>query len=111
MGFYDNLEYRQKNKAEFDLKNASETAEDAARLRQEFDDKLSRVANTLANGVTVNELNGVFSPIAREIDVHIKAAQANGDAQHERYLSGRLRRLIAIKDGRIKELNKAEEKA
>ncbi|STU35353.1 putative exodeoxyribonuclease VIII [Klebsiella pneumoniae] len=111
MGLYDNLEYRQKNKAEFDLKNASETAEDAARLRQEFDDKLSRVANTLAHGVTVNELNGVFSPIAREIDVHIKAAQANGDAQHERYLSGRLRRLIAIKDGRVKELNKAEEKA
>lgn len=111
MGLYDNLEYRQKNKAEFDLKNASETAEDAARLRQEFDDKLSRVANTLAHGVTVNELNGVFSPIAREIDVHIKAAQANGDTQHERYLSGRLRRLISIKDGRIKELNKAEEKA
>ncbi|MDK7098254.1 hypothetical protein [Klebsiella aerogenes] len=111
MGLYDNLEYRQKNKAEFDLKNASETAEDAARLRQEFDDKLSRVANTLAHGVTVNEINGVFSPIAREIDVHIKAAQANGDAQHERYLSGRLRRLITIKDGRIKELNKAGEKA
>ncbi|HHT5094044.1 TPA: hypothetical protein ACTY13_005200 [Klebsiella pneumoniae] len=111
MGLYDNLEYRQKNKAEFDLKNASETAEDAARLRQEFDDKLCRVANTLAHGVTVNEINGVFSPIAREIDVHIKAAQANGDAQHERYLSGRLRRLITIKDGRIKELNKAEEKA
>lgn len=111
MGLYDNLEYRQRNKAEFDLKNASETAEDAVRLRQEFDDKLSRVANTLAHGVTVNEINGVFSPIAREIDVHIKAAQANGDAQHERYLSGRLRRLITIKDGRIKELNKAEEKA
>ncbi|ENQ2790654.1 hypothetical protein ACEOTZ_004821 [Klebsiella pneumoniae] len=111
MGLYDNLEYRQKNKAEFGLKNASETAEDAARLRQEFDDKLTRVANTLAHGVTVNEINGVFSPIAREIDVHIKAAQANGDTQHERYLSGRLRRLIAIKDGRLKELNKAEEKA
>lgn len=111
MGLYDNLEYRQKNKAEFDLKNASETAEDAARLRQEFDDKLSRVANTLAHGVTVNEINGVFSPIAREVDVHIKAAQAKGDTQHERYLSGRLRRLIAIKDGRIKELNKSEEKA
>lgn len=111
MGLYDNQEYRQKNKAEFDLKNASETAEDAARLRQEFDDKLTRVANTLAHGVTVNEINGVFSPIAREIDVHIKAAQANGDKQHERYLSGRLRRLIAIKDGRLKELNKAEEKA
>lgn len=33
MGLYDNLEYRQRNKAEFDLKNASETAEDAVRLR------------------------------------------------------------------------------
>jgi hypothetical protein len=32
----------------FDLKNASETAEDAARLRQEFDDKLTPLLNTLA---------------------------------------------------------------
>ncbi|EPL2600965.1 TPA: hypothetical protein MI939_04075 [Klebsiella pneumoniae] len=111
MNMHSDNAYTADLNTEFGIKKASKTAEDAARLRQEFDDKLSRVANTLANGVTVNEINGVFSPIAREIDVHIKAAQAKGDTQQERYLSGRLRRLIAIKDGRIKELNKAEEKA
>lgn len=111
MGLYDNPDYRQKNKAEFDLKNASENAEDAARLRQEFDDKLTRVANTLANAVSVNEITGIFAPIAREIDVHMKAAKTKGDTQHERYLSGRLRRLTVIKDERAKELNKDQENA
>lgn len=52
MGLYDNPEYRQKNKAEFALKNASENAEDAARVRQELDDKLTRVANTIASAVS-----------------------------------------------------------
>lgn len=111
MGLYDNLEYRQKNKAEFDLKNASETAEDAARLRQEFDDKLSRVANTLATGVSANEVNKVFAPIARELDVHRKDAESKGDTQRARHLSTRLRRLTDIKNERIAELNKSEEKA
>lgn len=111
MGLYDNLEYRQKNKAEFDLKNASETAEDAARLRQEFDDKLSRVANTLATGVSANEVNKVFAPIARELEVHRKDAESKGDTQRARHLSSRLRRLTDIKNERIAELNKTEEKA
>lgn len=111
MGLYDNLEYRQKNKAEFDLKNASETAEDAARLRQEFDDKLSRVANTLATGVSANEVNKVFAPIARELEIHRKDAESKGDAQRSRHLSTRLRRLTDIKNARIAELNKSEEKA
>jgi hypothetical protein len=111
MGLYDNPDYRQKNKAEFDLKNASENAEDAARLRQEFDDKLTRVANTLANAVSLNEITGIFAPIAREIDVHMKAAKTKGDTQHERYLSGRLRHLTVIKDERAKELNKDQENA
>ncbi|WP_213895068.1 exonuclease family protein [Raoultella ornithinolytica] len=111
MGLYDNLEYRQKNKAEFDLKNASETAEDAARLRQEFDDKLSRVANTLATGVSANEVNKVFAPIARELEIHRKDAESKGDTQRSRHLSTRLRRLTDIKNARIAELNKSEEKA
>lgn len=111
MGLYDNLEYRQKNKAEFDLKNASETAEDAARLRQEFDDKLSRVANTLATGVSANEVNKVFAPIARELEIHRKDAESKGDTQRSRHLSTRLRRLTDIKNARIAELNKTEEKA
>ncbi|HIB4961169.1 TPA: hypothetical protein ACWW53_001444 [Klebsiella pneumoniae] len=111
MGLYDNPEYRQKNKAEFDIKNASETAEDAARLRQEFDDKLSRVANTLSTGVSANEVNKVFAPIARELEIHRKDAESKGDTQRSRHLSTRLRRLTDIKNARIAELNKSEEKA
>ncbi|EAR2367148.1 hypothetical protein NL094_001259 [Salmonella enterica] len=111
MGLYDNQEYRQKNKAEFALKNASENAEDAARVRQELDDKLTRVANTLASAVPENEINKVYSSIAREAEVHRKDAEAKGDTQHARYLGGRLRRLTTIKDERIAELNKAQEKA
>ncbi|ECF4924215.1 hypothetical protein FLP35_18190 [Salmonella enterica subsp. arizonae] len=111
MGLYDNQEYRQKNKAEFALKNASENAEDAARVRQELDDKLTRVANTLASAVSENEINKVYSSIAREAEVHRKDAEAKGDTQHARYLGGRLRRLKTIKDERIAELNKAQEKA
>lgn len=111
MGLYDNQEYRQKNKAEFALKNASENAEDAARVRQELDDKLTRVANTLVSAVSENEINKVYSSIAREAEVHRKDAEAKGDTQHARYLGGRLRRLTTIKDERIAELNKAQEKA
>ncbi|EBA5117842.1 hypothetical protein AH112_11490 [Salmonella enterica subsp. enterica serovar Bredeney] len=111
MGLYDNPEYRQKNKAEFALKNASENAEDAARVRQELDDKLTRVANTIASAVSENEINKVYSSIAREAEVHRKDAEAKGDTQHARYLGGRLRRLTTIKDERIAELNKALEKA
>ncbi|EDQ2624401.1 hypothetical protein ZG05_002873 [Salmonella enterica subsp. enterica] len=107
MGLYDNPEYRQKNKAEFALKNASENAEDAARVRQELDDKLTRVANTIASAVSENEINKVYSSIAREAEVHRKDAEA----KHARYLGGRLRRLTTIKDERIAELNKAQEKA
>ncbi|AZT37819.1 hypothetical protein AXM37_07050 [Salmonella enterica subsp. enterica] len=111
MGLYDNQEYRQKNKAEFALKNASENAEDAARVRQELDDKLTRVANTIASAVSENEINKVYSSIAREAEVHRKDAEAKGDKQHARYLGGRLRRLTTIKDERIAELNKVQEKA
>lgn len=110
MGLYDNPEYRQKNKEEFALKNASDNAEDAARLRQELDDKLTRVANTLASGISANEIAKVFASIAREVEVHRKDAEAKGDNQHASYLSKRLRRLTSIKDGRLKELNKDQEK-
>lgn len=110
MGLYDNPEYRQKNKEEFALKNASDNAEDAARLRQELDDKLTRVANTLATGISANEVTKVFASIAREVEVHRKDAESKGDNQHASYLSKRLRRLTTIKNERLKELNKAQEK-
>ncbi|EJN2863944.1 hypothetical protein NPT69_002873 [Salmonella enterica subsp. enterica serovar Yaba] len=109
MGLYDNPEYRQQNKAEFAIKNASENAEDAARLRKELDDKLTKVADTLAAGVTQNEVNKVFSPIAREVETHRKAAHAKGDTEYMAYLSSRLRRLTDIKDERLKNLSAAQE--
>lgn len=111
MGLYDNPEYRQKNKEEFALKNASENAEDVVRLRQELDEKLTRVANTLATGVSANEVTKVFASIAREVEVHRKDAEAKGDSQHASYLSKRIRRLTTIKDERLKELNKSQEKS
>jgi hypothetical protein len=44
------------------------------------------------------------------VEVHRKDAEAKGDSQHANYLSKRLRRLTTIKDERLKELNKAQEK-
>lgn len=111
MGLYDNPEYRQQNKSEFAIKNASENAESAAQLRQELDEKLTRVANTLATGVSENEITKVYASVAREVEVHRKAAADKGDEQHARYLSGRLRRLTTIKDERLKELSKDQEKS
>jgi len=111
MGLYDNPEYRQQNKAEFAIKNASENAEDATRLRQELDDKLTRVAKTLETGVSENEINKVFSSVAREVEVHRKSAEAKGDQQHASYLKSRLVRLTKIKDSRLAELNSQEKTA
>ena len=81
------------------------------RLRQELDDDLTSVAETLSTGVSVNEVEKVFGTIARKLEVHRKDAESKGDTQRSRYLSGRLRRLTDIKNGRIAELNKSEEKA
>ncbi|EEW3723433.1 hypothetical protein AB1G23_002474 [Escherichia coli] len=109
MGLYDNPEYRQRNKAEFDIKNASENAEDATRLRKELDEKLINVANTLAAAVTTNEVNKVFGLIAREVDVHRKAAEAKGDKEYSSYLGSRLRRITDIKTERLAALAAAQE--
>lgn len=109
MGLYDNPEYRQRNKAEFDIKNASENAEDATRLRKELDEKLINVANTLAAAVTANEVNKVFGLIAREVDVHRKAAETKGDKEYSSYLGSRLRRITDIKTERLAALTAAQE--
>jgi len=111
MGLYDNAEYRSRNKAEFDLKNASENAEDAARLRRELDERLTRVADTLSSAVSTNELKKVYDTIAREVDVHRKAADSKGDAEYAKYLGGRLRRLTQIKDQRMAALTGKEEQS
>lgn len=108
LGLYDQAEYKQENATEFAIKNASEKAEDVTRLRDELDEKLTRVANTIERAVSTNEAKKVFDTIAREVEVHRKAAEAKGDSEHAKYLSGRLRRLNEIKNQRIEALTDAE---
>ncbi|HGM5407178.1 TPA: hypothetical protein ACKPYN_001615, partial [Serratia marcescens] len=109
LGLYDDLTYRQENDAEFALKNASEKAEGVTRMREELDEHLAKVAETLKGAVTANEATKVHSSVAREIEAHRKAADGKGDKEFAQYLAGRLRRLTALKDERIAALT--EEKA
>ncbi|BEM57265.1 hypothetical protein SME22J_11260 [Serratia marcescens] len=109
LGLYDDLTYRQENDAEFALKNASEKAEGVTRMREELDEHLAKVAETLKGAVTANEATKVHGSVAREIESHRKAADAKGDKEFAQYLAGRLRRLTALKDERIAALS--EEKA
>lgn len=109
LGLYDDLAYRQENDAEFALKNASEKAGGVTRMREELDEHLGKVADTLNGAVTANEAIKVHGSVAREIEAHRKAAEGNGDKEFAQYLSSRLRRLTALKDERIAALT--EEKA
>ncbi|HDU8661566.1 TPA: hypothetical protein RG707_001339 [Serratia liquefaciens] len=109
LGLYDDLTYRQENEAEFALKNASEKAEGVTRMREELDDHLAKVAETLKGAVTANEAIKVHGSVAREIEAHRKAADGKGDKEFAQYLAGRLRRLTSLKDERIATLS--EEKA
>ena len=111
LGLYDLPEYQAENITEFAIKNASDKAEDVTRLRNELDEKLTRVANTIENAVGTYEAKKVFDTLAREVEVHRKAAEAKGDLEHAKYLSGRLRRLSQIKDQRIKTLTENKEHA
>ncbi|MCL6324027.1 exodeoxyribonuclease VIII-like protein [Pectobacterium polaris] len=108
LGMHDNPEYAIENAIEFQIKNASDRAEDTVRLRTELDEKFTKNAATLEKAVNVNEVNKVFGTIARELEVHRKNAEAKGDTEHARYLAGRLRRLNQIKDERIAALNATE---
>ncbi|RRO02414.1 exodeoxyribonuclease VIII-like protein [Pectobacterium aquaticum] len=108
LGMHDNPEYAIENAIEFQIKNASDRAEDTVRLRTELDEKFTKNAATLEKAVNVNEVNKVFGTIARELEVHRKNAEAKGDTEHARYLAGRLRRLNQIKDERISALNATE---
>jgi hypothetical protein len=111
LGLFDDAQYRKDNAAEFALTNAGEKAEDVTRLRNELDEKLTRVASTIEKSVSTNEAKKVFDTMAREVEVHRKAAEAKGDNEHAKYLSSRLRRLSQIKDQRIEALTKSEQSA
>ncbi|MEG2040050.1 MAG: exodeoxyribonuclease VIII-like protein, partial [Hafnia sp.] len=111
LGLYDKPEYVAEVGIEFGLKTASDKAEDVTRLRTELDEKMTRVASTIESAVTANEAKKVFDTLAREVEIHRKAAEGKGDTEHAKYLSGRLRRLSQIKDERIKTLNEQQEQA
>ncbi|WP_376712566.1 hypothetical protein [Photorhabdus aballayi] len=108
MGMYDNPEYLADNKIEFEIKAASDKAEDLVRLRKELDDKFTRNTETMRTAVSKNEIRGIASTLTRELGIHLDNAKTKADKDYEKYLSGRLRRLTEIE----KEcLTKLEEEA
>ena len=109
MGMHDNPEYLIKNKMEFEIKAASDNADDTVRLREELDEKFKRNTETMRTAVTTNELRGIASTLSREISVHINNAKSRGDKEYQKYLEGRLRRLKAIEDECLTELTEKQE--
>lgn len=109
MGMHDNPEYLASNKLEFEIKNASEKAEDITRIRKELDEKFTKHTGVMRSAVTANELRGIASTLTREISAHIKLAQERRDEDYEKYLSGRLRRLNEIEKECLDQLKQKEE--
>lgn len=109
MGMHDNPEYLIKNKMEFEIKAASDNADDTVRLREELDEKFKRNTETMRTAVTTNELRGIASTLSREISVHINNAKSRGDKEYQKYLEGRLRRLKAIEDECLTKLTEKQE--
>lgn len=109
LGMHDNPEYIVSNKLEFEIKAASEKAEDITRVRKELDEKFTRHTETMRSAVTANELRGICSTLTREISTHAKLAKERGDSEYEKYLSGRLRRLNEIEKECLDQLNQKEE--
>lgn len=109
MGMHDNPEYVASNKLEYEIKAATDNAEDVTRVRKELDDKFTKHTETMRSAVTQNELRGIASTLTREISTHIKLAQDRGDKEYAKYLSGRLRRLNEIEKECIDKLKQKEE--
>ncbi|MEQ4657635.1 hypothetical protein [Providencia manganoxydans] len=109
MGMHDNPEYVASNKLEYEIKAATDNAEDVTRVRKELDDKFTKHTETMRSAVTQNELRGIASTLTREISTHIKLAQDRGDKEYAKYLSGRLRRLNEIEKECVDLLEQKEE--
>lgn len=109
MGMHDTPEYIVSNKLEFEIKNASEKAEDITRIRKELDEKFTKHTEVMRSAVTANELRGIASTLTREISAHIKSAKERRDEDYEKYLSGRLRRLNQIEKECLDKLKQKEE--
>lgn len=109
MGMHDNPEYVANNKLEYEIKAATDNAEDATRVRKELDEKFTRHTETMRSAVTANELRGISSTLTREISTHAKLAKQRGDSEYEKYLNGRLRRLNEIEKECLDQLKQKEE--
>lgn len=108
LGLYDQAEYKQENAIEFDIRNASDKAEDVTRIRKELDEKFKQNTDSMRSAVTPNEISGIASSLTRVMGVHLKAAREKADAEYTKYLEGRLRRLEEVK---TECLTKLQEKA
>lgn len=97
LGLYDLPEYIAENSIEFDIKNASDKAEDVTRLRKELDEKFKLNTESMRSAVTPNEVSGIASSLTRVMGVHLKAAREKADHDYAKYLEGRLHRLEEIK--------------
>lgn len=108
LGLYDQAEYKQENAIEFDIRNASDKAEDVTRIRKELDDKFKLNTDSMRSAVTPNEVSGIASSLTRVMGIHLKAAREKADHEYAKYLEGRLRRIEEVK---TECLTKLQEKA
>lgn len=97
LGLYDQAEYKAENALEFDIRNASDKAEDVTRIRKELDEKFKANTDSMRTAVTPNEVSGIASSLTRVMGIHLKAARDKADTEYAKYLEGRLRRLEEVK--------------
>lgn len=104
LGLYDDAVYKAESKLEFEIKDASEKADDTARIREELDERFKGNVETMRKAVTQNEVSKIASSLTRTIAVHLKAAKETADNEYAKYLEGRLRRLEEVKAECLKNL-------
>lgn len=107
-GLFDDVEYQEENAAEFDIRNASDKAEEVTRTRKELDDKFKLNTESMRAAVTQNEVSGIASSLTRVMAVHLKAARDKADNEYVKYLEGRLRRLEEVKAECLTKLQEKE---
>lgn len=97
LGLFDDAEYTAENTYEHNLKNASEKADDAVRVREELDERFAKNTETMRKAISANEVTKIASSLTRTIGSEIKTAKRANDTGHVTYLESRLRRLEEIK--------------
>lgn len=98
LGLFDDTEYTAENAYEHSLKNASQKADDAVRVREEMDERFAKNTETMRSAISANEIAKIASSLTRTIGSEIKVAKRANDTDHVKYLESRLRRLEEIKN-------------